>query len=118
MLGGFAVFVLAAIGAVAVLLLRAAPPRTVMVLGVIALLAGVGVTVLAIAAASAAVFFAGTAIAGTGFGAGFQGAIRTVLPLAAPHERAGVLAIMYVISYLAWDCPQCWPGCSSCMAPG
>jgi len=109
-LGGLAVFVLAAIGAVAVLVLRAAPPRTVMVLGVIALLAGVGVTVLAITAASAAVLFAGTAIAGTGFGAGFQGAIRTVLPLAAPHERAGVLAIMYVVSYLALGLPAVLAG--------
>jgi len=109
-LGGFAVFVLAAIGAVAVLVLRAAPPRTVMVLGVIALLAGVGVTVLAITAASATVLFAGTAIAGTGFGAGFQGAIRTVLPLAAPHERAGVLAIIYVVCYLALGLPAVLAG--------
>ena len=41
----------------------------------------------------------------SGFGAGFQGAIRTVIPLAAPHERAGVLSIMYVVSYLAMGLP-------------
>jgi len=39
------------------------------------------------------------------FGAGFQGAIRTIVPLAAPHERAGVLSIVYVISYLAMGLP-------------
>jgi MFS family permease len=51
------------------------------------------------------VFFVGTAVAGVGFGGGFQGAIRSVLPLAAPHERAGVLSIVYVISYLALGLP-------------
>jgi predicted MFS family arabinose efflux permease len=104
-LGGLALFVLAAGGAVTVLVLRAAPPRTVMFLGVVALLAGVGITLLAVTAGSVAVFFAGTAVAGVGFGAGFQGAIRTVLPLAAPHERAGVLSTAYVVSYLALGLP-------------
>ena len=50
-------------------------------------------------------FFAGTAIAGAGFGGGFQGAIRSVIPLAAPHQRAGVLSVVYVISYLAMGLP-------------
>jgi hypothetical protein len=31
-------------------------------------------------------------VAATGFGAGFSGALRSVLPLAKPHERAGLLA--------------------------
>jgi len=46
----------------------------------------------------------------SGFGAAFQGAIRTVLPLAAPHERAGALAIMYVVSYLALGLPAVLAG--------
>jgi len=45
------------------------------------------------------------ALAGAGFGAGFQGAIRTVVPLAATYERAGVLSILYVVSYLAMGLP-------------
>jgi MFS family permease len=104
-LGGLALFVLAGAGAVAVVVLRAAPARLVMLLGMTALLAGVGVTLLAVAISSVGVFLAGTAVAGVGFGAGFQGAIRTVLPLAAAHERAGVLSVLFVVSYLGLGLP-------------
>jgi hypothetical protein len=52
-----------------------------------------------------AVFFVGTVIAGVGFGAAFQGAVRTVVPFAAPHERAGVLSIVFIICYIAMGVP-------------
>ena len=104
-LGGLALFVLAGSGGVTVLLLRTTPPRTVMVLGAVALIVGVGLTLLAITHTATAAFFIGTAVAGVGVGGGFQGAIRTVLPLAAPHERAGVLSIIYLVSYLALGLP-------------
>ena len=51
------------------------------------------------------IFFLGSAVAGAGFGASFQGAIRSVLLLAEAHERAGVLSVLYVISYLAMGLP-------------
>jgi predicted MFS family arabinose efflux permease len=104
-LGGAALFVLAGFSAVTVLLLRATPPRRVMFLGSVALFAGVGITLVAVALTSGVVFFIGTAVGGVGFGAGFQGAVRTVLPLAAPHERSGVLSTMWVVSYLALGLP-------------
>jgi predicted MFS family arabinose efflux permease len=104
-LGGIAMFVLAGSGALAVLVTRARSPRTVMTIGATALVSGVAITLLAIATSSIAVFFVGAVLAGAGFGAGFQGAIRTVLPLAASHERAGVLSILYVIAYLAMGAP-------------
>jgi MFS family permease len=93
-----------------VLLLRTAAPHTVLVFGTVTLAIGVGVTLLAIAYTSAAVFFVGTAVAGMGFGACFQGALRTVLPLAEPHERAGVLSLLYVVSYLALGLPAALAG--------
>ena len=104
-LGGAALFALAATGAVTVMLLQKAAPRSVMLLGTIDLILGVGLTVLAIDASSIVIFFVGTVLAGAGFGAGFQGAIRSIVPLARPHERAGVLSIVYVISYLAMGVP-------------
>ncbi len=104
-LAGLALFTLAASAVVTVLLLRNAAPRRVMAFGGVALVVGVGMTLLAIDSRSAALFFVGAVIAGAGFGAGFQGAIRTIVPLAAPHERAGVLSIVYVISYLAMGLP-------------
>lgn len=104
-LGGLSLFVLAGSGALAVLLLRNAPARAVMLLGMITLFAGVGITILAIAVSSAVVFFVGTAVAGVGFGSGFQGGLRTVVPFALPHERAGLLSTIYVVSYLAMGLP-------------
>ncbi len=109
-LGGLALAVLAGGGAVTVLLVRDLEARVVTVLGTSALLVGVGVTLLAIASSSEAGFFVGTAIAGVGFGAAFQGALRTVLPLAEPHERAGVLSTIYVVCYLAMGLPAVLAG--------
>jgi MFS family permease len=103
--GGLGLFVLAGSAVLAVLALRHAPARQVMMFGIAALLAGVTVTLLGIAAGSAAWFFVGTVIAGAGFGSGFQGGIRTVLPLVAPHERAGVLSLLYIVSYLGLGAP-------------
>ncbi len=100
-LGGLAMFALAGTGAVTVLLLQKAPPRAVMFLGAAALVVGMLVTLPAIDRGSIVGFFVGTVIAGVGFGAGFQGAVRSVIPLAGPQERADVLSIVYVISYLS-----------------
>jgi MFS family permease len=104
-LGGLSLFALAGSAAVTLFLIRSITARTVMILGTSSLVVGVGITLLAITHASAAGFFVGTAIAGVGFGAGFQGALRSVLPLAAMHERAGVLSAVYVVCYLALGLP-------------
>jgi MFS family permease len=109
-LGGVALFVLAAGGAATVFLTRGQAARSVMALGTAALVIGVGTTLVAIANASVATFFAGTAVAGAGFGAAFQGAIRSVVPLAAPGERAGVLSVLYVVAYLAMGVPAVFAG--------
>jgi MFS family permease len=103
--GGVAVFTLTASGAVAVLGLRKRDATQVIRLGSIALTAGLAVTLLGVHAGQLGVFFAGTAMAGFGFGAGFQGGSRSVLPLAAPHERAGLLSAFYVMCYLAMSVP-------------
>lgn len=108
--GGLGLFVLAASGAVAVVVLLSRPAETMMIIGTVALVVGVGVTLLGVEQSSAAVFFLGTAVAGAGFGGGFQGAIRTVIPLAAEHERAGVLSVVYVVSYLAMGLPAVLAG--------
>jgi MFS family permease len=108
--GGLSLFVLAGAAAVAVLLLREAPTRTLMVTGVIALIAGVALTVVSIGSGAGGTgpsvgFFAGSAIAGFGFGSGFQGSIRLVVPVVEAHERAGVLSLLYVVSYLGMGVP-------------
>jgi hypothetical protein len=47
----------------------------------------------------------GTILAGIGFGAAFSGSVRTVMPLAAASDRAGLLSTFYVVSYLAFSLP-------------
>jgi MFS family permease len=103
--GGLALFALAASAGLTVLVLQKVEARTLMTFGPAALAAGVGLTVWTLPSHSLVLFFLGTIIAGMGFGTGFQGAVRTIVPFAQPHERAGVLSIVFIVSYLALGAP-------------
>ena len=103
--GGLSLFILAGVAAMAVLAFNRAEPRPTLYLSIAALVVGVAVTLAATSTDSAAGFFIGTAIAGVGFGGGFQGAIRLVLPLVGEQERAGVLSLLYIVSYLGLGVP-------------
>jgi len=102
---GIAAFAFAGSGAATVLALGSRSPRLVMAYGAVALIAGTVAAMGALEAHSAAGFFLATALAGSGFGASFQGAMRTVLPTAKAHERAGVLSVVFVVSYVAMGVP-------------
>jgi predicted MFS family arabinose efflux permease len=104
-LGGASLGLLTATAVTSVYLLRKTPARTVMLAGIVALVAGVAITLVALGSGSAWLFFAGTAVSGVGFGSGFQGGVRTVVPVAAPHERAGVLSLLFTVSYLGLGVP-------------
>jgi Major Facilitator Superfamily len=104
-LGGASMTTLTVTAVAAVYLLRNARAHIVMVTGTGALIVGVAITLIALGTGSAALFFVGTAVSGVGFGSGFQGGIRIVVPLAAPHERAGVLSLLFVVSYLGMGVP-------------
>ncbi|MEU2421821.1 MFS transporter [Streptomyces sp. NPDC007851] len=108
--GGLGLFVLAIVAASSVLVLRNASATTVMYTGIAALVAGVTLTLVAVAQGVPALFFAGTAVAGLGFGSGFQGGIRTVMPLTRPHESSGVLSLLFVVSYLGMGAPSVLAG--------
>jgi MFS family permease len=104
-LGGIMLALLAASAAVTMFVLATREARAMMRYGVAGLAIGVGLTLVAMTHGATALFFAGGVIAGSGFGAAFQGAIRTVLPLAEADERAGVLSVVYVVAYLAMGVP-------------
>jgi MFS family permease len=103
--GGLGLGILAGVASLTTYLLRALPAPTVMLIGTSALIAGVAAVLLSLWAASWLGFFAGTALAGVGFGAGFQGGIRLVAPLARPDARAGVLSVLFTVSYLGLGVP-------------
>ena len=104
-LRGLSLFILAGMASGSALVLDRAKPRAVLYLGIAALLAGIALTLLATSADSALGFFTGTAIAGIGFGSGFQGSIRLVVPLAGERDRAGVLSLLYVVVFLGLGVP-------------
>ena len=105
-MAGLGLFLLAVTGSLSALVLDRTPPHRVMLLGIAVLAASAIATLIAIGGGSTLGFFAATLVAGLGFGAGFQGGIRTVVSRAAPHERAGVLSVLYIACYLGMGAPS------------
>jgi len=66
---------------------------------------GVALTLVAFTLSSVVAFALSLVLAGAGFGTTLQGAIRTVLPAAGEHQRAGLLSLVYVVSYLGMGLP-------------
>ena len=81
-LGGAALFVLAGTGALTVLAFHRTEARTFALAGAGLIIIGVALLLAAVPARSPILFFTGTAIAGAGFGGGFQGGLRTIVTLA------------------------------------
>ncbi len=110
LLSGLALFVMAGSGGIAALLLQHQLPRDAMRTGGAALAAGMLLVVTAQALHMPPLFFVGLVAAGTGFGSGFQGAVRSVVAHTHADERAGVLAVIFVIAYLAMGLPAMGAG--------
>jgi predicted MFS family arabinose efflux permease len=110
LIGGATVAVLTLTGASMIFILRNRPAGRALQLGAGSLATGVALILLGANGASLPLFFLGTLVAGCGFGAGFLGALRSVMPLALPHERAGLMSAYYVLSYLAFCLPALLAG--------
>jgi hypothetical protein len=104
--GGLVIFLVAGTGAAASVAFRAVGGPAAMLAGCLALLAGVVMTLAAIETALAAAFLAGNAVAGAGVGTGFfAGAYRVLTAMATPGQRAGLVAAIRVVFYLAFSVP-------------
>jgi len=103
--GGLVIFLLCGTGALAAFAVRTISPRATMLAGCLFLLAGMAVTFGAIAATASAAFLVGTAVAGVGFGLAFLGSFRVITALAEPDDRAGLVAAVYIVGYLAFSVP-------------
>ncbi|GAA1764319.1 MFS transporter [Kocuria aegyptia] len=104
-LTGLVVAALTGTGGVAILVVGSRAPERVLAVGMSLLMAGMAATVGALVVGSVGLYFAATVVAGVGFGAGFLGVLRTLLPQATPRERAGLLSAIYVVSYLSHSIP-------------
>ncbi len=110
LIGGALVAVLTLTGALSIYTLRNQVADKMLRLAASLLMVGLALVLLAVHAASLPLFFVGTLVTGSGFGAGFLGALRSIMPLALPHERAGLMSAFYVLSYLAFSLPSLLAG--------
>jgi MFS family permease len=108
--GGAVAFLLTGVGAATAFAARDLPAPAQMLGGCLALVAGAGVTIAAIGTGTAAVLLLGTGVAGLGYGTAFLGAYRTVVARADPSDRAGLIAAIFSVSYLAMGLPTLMAG--------
>jgi MFS family permease len=99
------IFVMAGVSACASVALRDTPARTTARGGLVAVIAGVAVVLVALHERSAVLFLAGTAIAGLGFGPAFGGTFRALGDRAPADARAALLSAMLAVAYLAFSLP-------------
>ena len=99
--------IVALMGAVAVAatLVRAEDARVIVIRASLVLVVGVGITELSVALGSAVGLYAGSVLAGLGFGPAFSAVFRSLVPLAPPDKRAGLLASIFIVVYLAFSVP-------------
>jgi len=108
--GGLVVSALTFSGAMAVLSLRNTSARRILSSGIPALVTGVAITLVGVQMQRVSLMLLGTVVAGIGFGAAFSGSMRTVMPHAEAHERAGLLSTFYVQGYLSFSLPAILTG--------
>jgi predicted MFS family arabinose efflux permease len=105
LLDGLSGFISPAASAVIGLAFARVDPRRAMTIGIYTSIVGAIGIIGGVFAGSLAFMFIGQAIAGVGFGASFTAGLRLIFPLAAAHQRAGVVAGIYVVSYIAFGLP-------------
>jgi MFS family permease len=91
-------------GAVAVALSGMKPQRLVFA-GGFAIVAGIVLFIASITATSLPLLWIGAIVGGAGLGGAFTGTIRSLVPLVAAQERAGLFSSIYLVSYLTFGVP-------------
>lgn len=106
----FVVTLLSGTGALACFFARKYSPRAITLFGTAALAAGTALTLVGMALPSLPLYLGALAVAGTGFGTCFYGALRTLIPLSAPQERGELFATLLTLSYTAFGVPTLLAG--------
>jgi MFS family permease len=105
LVGGLLIFALNGTGIVGSLVLRTSPPERALLLGSVIFTVGVAGTIASLFATSVVVLFVAAVVTGFGFGAAFMGAVASITRGVAPGHRAGLLAAVFVVGYLAFSLP-------------
>jgi MFS family permease len=104
-LNGFAGFIAPAVSVIVGVAFARFLPRRAMFIGIWAAIFGSVMIIVGVLLRSLPLMFAGQAVAGVGFGSAFTAALSLTLPLAKPHQRAGLVAGLYVVSYTSFGVP-------------
>jgi len=104
-MGGLSVAALTLSGGIGILIVRRYKSTSALIMGAIFLIIGTPTILIAANFGWMQLLLLGSIIAGIGFGSGFKGALQSVVPLAKPNERAGLMAIFFMESYLANSLP-------------
>lgn len=102
---GLTLAVLSGVGAAAPTLLARFEPLKTVLIGMVSIVVGVSFLLASLSPQSLPLFFAGTVVAGIGFGAAFSAMMQRLAPLAPVHERAKLFAGIYAVCYLATSVP-------------
>ncbi|MEW2812367.1 hypothetical protein AB0929_35630 [Streptomyces massasporeus] len=108
--GGLVFFTLTAVAAPTVYFTRGMRADVSALLGSCAVIPAAVLTLSALYLADPVLVFTGAALAGFGFGAVSQGALRAVVDSVPAREKGGTLASYYVLSYLAMSLPAIGAG--------
>ncbi|MCM2131931.1 MFS transporter [Larsenimonas rhizosphaerae] len=105
MLGGLVIFLLTATGSLSVWRLRGLPTDRILRVASTLLPTGMVIVLASVYLHATWLLLAGITVAGVGFGTGFMGSMRAVMPLAPPEDRSSLMAAFYVASYLSASLP-------------
>jgi MFS family permease len=113
LVGGLLILALNGTGIVGSLALRTSPPERALLVGSLVFTVGVAGTLVSLFTVSAALLFAAAVVTGFGFGAAFLGAVATITRGVAPGHRAGLLAAVFTVGYLAFSLPAIAAGAAA-----
>lgn len=105
LINGLSGFIAPATAAVVGVAFTRLSPRRGMIIGIFASIVGTVGIVSAVLAGNLGVLITGLVITGVGFGAAFSASLRLIMPLAVPERRAGIVAAVYVVAYIAFGAP-------------
>jgi MFS family permease len=106
LVGGLLILALNGTGIVGSIAFRTAQPERTLLVGTLIFTVGVVGTLVALFTTSTVLLFVTAVVTGFGFGAAFLGAIAAVTRGVAPGHRAGLLAAVFVVGYLAFSLPS------------
>jgi MFS family permease len=103
--GGLVAFLLIGLGSFATLFVSGWSNRRAGYFGSVCLVVGLLMVLAAVSLGSAALFFAGSVVLGSGWGPSYVAGFRAIASLAPPQHKAEILAALFFVNYLFFSLP-------------